>query len=74
MNLLDHNAIVGRHGDLANAYLACGFSGHGIQQAPAVGRGIAELVVHGRYRTLDLGDLSYDRVPANKKLLEHNVI
>jgi glycine/D-amino acid oxidase-like deaminating enzyme len=74
MNLLDHNAIVGRHGDLANAYLACGFSGHGIQQSPAGGRGLAELIVEGRYTSLDLSDLGYDRVPANKPLLERNVI
>ena len=74
MNLLDHNAIVGRHGDLANGYIACGFSGHGIQQSPAVGRGLAELIVEGRYTTLDLSDLGYDRLPAKRPLLERNVI
>lgn len=74
MNLLDHNAIVGRLGDLANGYVACGFSGHGLQQSPAVGRGLAELVVEGAYRSLDLGDLGFDRVMANRPLLERNVI
>lgn len=74
MNLLDHNAIIGRHGGLENAYIACGFSGHGLQQAPAVGRGIAELIATGTYRSLDLSDLGYDRIPAQRPLLERNVI
>ena len=74
MNLLDHNAIVGRLGDLANGYIACGFSGHGLQQSPAVGRGIAELIVEGAYRALDLSDLGYARILAKKPLLERNVI
>jgi FAD-dependent oxidoreductase domain-containing protein 1 len=74
MNRLDHNGIVGQAGDLGNFYVATGFSGHGLQQAPAVGRGIAELVAHGRYTTLDLSDLGYDRIPAHRPLLERNVI
>lgn len=74
MNLLDHNAIVGRLGDLANGYLACGFSGHGLQQSPAVGRGLAELIVDGRYTSLDLADLGFERIMAKRPLLERNVI
>lgn len=74
MNLLDHNAIVGRLGALANGYLACGFSGHGLQQSPAVGRGLAELIVKGRYTSLDLADLGHDRIVARRPLLERNVI
>ncbi|MCA0399887.1 MAG: FAD-binding oxidoreductase [Proteobacteria bacterium] len=74
MNLLDHNAIVGRHGGLENGYIACGFSGHGLQQAPAVGRGLAELIATGGYRSLDLSDLGYERIPAKRPLLERNVI
>ncbi len=74
MCLLDHNAIVGRMDDLANGFLAAGFSGHGLQQSPAVGRGIAELIIHGRYTTLDLSDLGFERVQANRPLLERNVI
>ncbi len=72
MCLLDHNAIVGRAA--GNLYLCNGFSGHGLQQSPAVGRGIAELIVHGRYVTLDLADLGYERVRATRPLLERNVI
>ncbi len=73
MCLLDHNAIVGRAGP-DNFYLCNGFSGHGLQQSPAVGRGLAELLVHGRYTTLDLSDLGYERVLAGRPLLERNVI
>lgn len=74
MNLLDHNAIVGQHGGLENGYIACGFSGHGLQQSPAVGRGLAELIVEGAYRSLDLSPLGYERIVAKRPLLERNVI
>ncbi|MCP8938795.1 FAD-binding oxidoreductase [Alsobacter sp. SYSU M60028] len=74
MCTLDHNAIVGRAVGAANFYLATGFSGHGLQQAPAVGRGLAELVAHGAYRTLDLSALGHERIVENRPLLERNVI
>ncbi len=74
MCLLDHNAIIGRAGDVENFYLANGFSGHGLQQAPAVGRALAELIIYGQYRTLDLSELGYERVISNRPLLERNVI
>ena len=74
MNLLDHNAIVGPAVGVPNLHLANGFSGHGLQQAPAVGRGIAEHIAHGGYRTLDLADLGHGRIVAGKPLREANVI
>ncbi len=74
LNTFDHNAIVGRLGAFENAYLAAGFSGHGIQQSPAVGRGLAELIVEGRYATLDLAPFAFERITANRPLLERNVI
>lgn len=74
MNLLDHNAIVGPAGEPSNFYLCNGFSGHGLQQSPAVGRGLSELILHGRYKTLDLSDFGYARIAANRPLLERNVI
>jgi FAD-dependent oxidoreductase domain-containing protein 1 len=74
MNVFDHNAFVGLAPGIANFYLANGFSGHGIQQAPAIGRGISELIIHRRYMTLDLSPLSFDRVLHNTPFLERNVV
>ena len=60
---LDGNMILGNWpGRLDNFYVACGFSGHGLMHAPAVGRALAELAVHGRYETLDLSRMGYQRV------------
>jgi len=61
-NTWDQNGLIGKHPALSNTYMACGFSGHGIQQGPAVGRGIAELLLEGTFSTLDLTALSFDRV------------
>jgi glycine/D-amino acid oxidase-like deaminating enzyme len=74
VNTLDHNAIVGPLPGQPNLLVATGFSGHGLQQAPGVGRGLAEHVVHGRYTTLDLAPLGYDRIAAGRPLFEHNVV
>ncbi|MCA3701816.1 MAG: FAD-binding oxidoreductase [Methylobacterium sp.] len=74
MNLLDHNALVGWVPGLANGFIACGFSGHGLQQSPALGRGLAELITEGRYTSLDLADLSPERVLTSTPLRERNVI
>ena len=71
---LDHNAIVGRAVGYENFYLANGFSGHGLQQSPAIGRGLAELMIYGRYQTLDLSELGHERVVENRPMLETNVI
>lgn len=73
-NTLDYNAILGPHSDVKNFIFCNGFSGHGLQQSPAIGRAIAELVIHGRYRTLDMSEMSYDRVPANRPFLEEAII
>lgn len=74
MNLFDHNAIVGRAVGSENLYLCNGFSGHGLQQSPAVGRGLAELIARGRYVTLDLSPFGHERIVAGRPLLERNVI
>ncbi len=73
-NTLDQNAILGPHPDLPNFYAANGFSGHGLQQSPAVGRAIAELIRYGEFRSLDLSRLSYERVVAGRPLRELNVV
>jgi len=74
MNIVDHNGIVGPHPSLANVFFANGFSGHGLQQSPAVGRGIAELIVDGGYRSLDLTPLAFTRLVEGRRLVELNVI
>ena len=62
-NTLDNNAILGPWvGGLENFHIALGFSGHGLMQAPAVGRGLSELFLHGRYQPLDLSRLGYQRI------------
>ncbi len=62
MNTFDHNAILGPHPDVGNYLFINGFSGHGLQQAPAMGRGLAEWLCFGAYRTLDLGGFHFDRL------------
>ena len=71
-NTLDENVIVGRPPDVENFYVAIGFSGHGLQQSPAIGRGLSELVTFGEYRTLDLTRFGYERVIRGEPLLETN--
>jgi FAD-dependent oxidoreductase domain-containing protein 1 len=74
MNLADANAIIGPAVNVPNLYLANGFSGHGLQQAPAVGRGLAEFITHGRWQTLDFSALGHQRIVDGRPLLEANVI
>ena len=74
MNLFDANAIIGAHPAAPNLWFANGFSGHGMQQAPAAGRGIAELILRGRFETLDLAPLGFQRLIEGRRLLEANVI
>lgn len=74
VNTLDHNAVVGPHPRIANLLFANGFSGHGLQQAPAVGRGLAEWITLGRYDSLDLSALGYERIERNAPILELNVV
>ena len=73
-NILDANAVIGPHPDMPNFYFMNGFSGHGLQQSPAMGRGIAEHIISGAYQTLDLGAFGFQRVLAQKPFLETAVI
>lgn len=74
MNAFDQNAFIGAVDGIDGFYLANGFSGHGLQQAPAVGRGIAERIVHGRYVTLDLSPLAFSRLARNAPVRELKVV
>jgi glycine/D-amino acid oxidase-like deaminating enzyme len=73
-NTLDQNAVIGPHPEVANFLFCNGFSGHGLQQSPAVGRGLAERIIHGRYTTLDLSPLGYERIVTMTPLRERAII
>lgn len=73
-NTLDQNAVIGPHPQVENFLFANGFSGHGLQQAPAVGKALAELIVHGGYRTVDCAAFGYERVAEGRAFRELNVI
>jgi glycine/D-amino acid oxidase-like deaminating enzyme len=72
---LDGNMILGNWpGKLDNFYVACGFSGHGLMHAPAVGRALAELIVQGRFETIDLSRMGYRRVLDNAPYREKGIV
>lgn len=73
-NTFDQNAILGRHTQVENFIFVNGFSGHGFQQSPAMGRGTAELITYGEYRALDLNPFNYDRIEKGEKFVEKAVI
>ena len=73
LSTLDHNAILGPHPDVAGFLIACGFSGHGLQHSPGIGRAMAELIAHGNYRTIDLSRFGWARIAAGEPLAEANV-
>ena len=73
-NTLDQNAIIGTHPDVRNLIFANGFSGHGLQQSPAIGRAVSELATSGAFQTLDLSRFGMERVIDNAPLSETNII
>ncbi|WP_069300197.1 NAD(P)/FAD-dependent oxidoreductase [Neptunicoccus sediminis] len=73
-NTLDQNAVVGRHPHVTNFVFANGFSGHGLQQSPALGRGVAELISYGEYRSLDLTPFGFERIENKQSFDEKAVI
>ncbi len=74
INRLDSNALLGEYPGLKGFYMAIGFSGHGFQQAPAVGKAMSELIRLGRYETIDVSPLNYERVISGKLVIEEEVV
>lgn len=74
MNTFDCNALIGAFAERPELLLINGFSGHGIQQSPAAGLALAELIVHGGWRTLDVGALSPERLRQGRPRRELNII
>ena len=73
-NTFDQNGVIGAHPACPNLIHAAGFSGHGMQHSPATGRGVAELIAHGGYVTLDLSALGFARIVQNRPLVEKNIV
>ena len=74
MNTVDQNAIVGPHNIIQNFFFLNGFSGHGTQQAPAMGRATAELLTYGAFKTIDISAFNYERLLSDDKVIEEAII
>lgn len=74
MNTIDQNAILGPDAQVENFLYLNGFSGHGLQQAPAMGRGMSEWLTYGEYRTLDLTPFGCQRIFDGTGVSERSVI
>ncbi|WP_342619485.1 FAD-binding oxidoreductase [Rhodoferax sp. GW822-FHT02A01] len=72
VNILDQNGLVGKMGP-ENHFVAAGFSGHGLMQSAGVGRGMAELLQYGEFRSIDLAPLSPERLQTGRLIVEDAV-
>ncbi len=70
----DDNAIIGAVPELDNFYVATGYSGHGIMQAPATGLLISEMILDGRAHSIDISELGLDRFRSGQLHRERNII
>lgn len=70
----DHNPILGRMPGVEGWVNACGFSGHGVQQAASVGRLMAEEITEGRAATLNIDPLRYERFSSRARVAERNIV
>ncbi|XP_063167528.1 FAD-dependent oxidoreductase domain-containing protein 1 [Candoia aspera] len=73
-NTFDQNPVIGQHPQVINLYFASGFSGHGLQHAPAVGQAIAELILDFKYTSINLERFSFSRLIRDEKVLEQNIV
>lgn len=73
-NTLDQNGVIGAHPVITNLVFANGFSGHGIQQSPAVGRAVSEIILDGESHSIDLNRFLFQRIIDNKPLKERNIV
>ena len=73
-NVVDQNAVIDVHPEVPNLVCCNGFSGHGLQQSPAAGRAVTELVVGGQFETIDLSLFGYDRFARNEPVLETGIV
>lgn len=70
----DNNAIIGEYPGVDGLYLITGFSGHGVMEAPAAGQALAELIIDGKYKTIDISSLSLERFKKGNLIKETIVI
>ena len=70
----DRHPIIGEAPDVRGFYLANGFSGHGFQHSPIVGKLLAEMIVDGAARTVDVSSLGLDRFAAGRIVKESHVV
>ncbi|MCA9860897.1 MAG: FAD-binding oxidoreductase [Thermomicrobiales bacterium] len=70
----DDNPVLGFVDEVEGLAVAAGFSGHGFMQGPAIGACMAELILDGRAKTVDISDFRPSRFAEGRLLQEHNVI
>uniref|UniRef100_A0A8C0H8J8 FAD-dependent oxidoreductase domain-containing protein 1 n=1 Tax=Chelonoidis abingdonii TaxID=106734 RepID=A0A8C0H8J8_CHEAB len=73
-NTFDQNAVLGPHPLVENMLFITGFSGHGLQQSPAAGRAVAELILEGKFKTINVEKFSFQRFISGEQVLERNIV
>lgn len=71
MNIFDNSPVIGEHLLYKNFHMICGFGNRGLQHSLAAGRGFAEKILHGAYRTIRLRKFDMRRILMHKKINEY---